>query len=311
MSAVVSCTPEFPEVEKIPRGNQIRHPHPYGFLFQGWEIFWPKDGPWEEAGWYDFLPDKDKITLYSVSFANETCQVEWNKNGWIYSTQFRSSSRRKKSKGCKKGQLNCGNDKGDKRDNILAQANSELTTAKKSSELITKRSLPTSVAKDASKSEHYVTDTLDMTREELLSSLPLKIKDMFSECVWAKWNESYYPALLLSPFDIAGKDSALKEWVKSYSSCRDKGTMSQLPHLLYWYEKGWSKYKEFKAFSIVGGDDIISYEEGIRQHWDRPYNNKLENPVENGLLTYKEDKVLSGIKMMKKDAILPKECRGG
>ena len=88
--------------------------------------------------------------------------------------------------------------------------------------------------------------------------------------------------------------------------------LSLLPHLLYWYEEGWSKSKHFKAFSLVRKEAIISYEEGMAQGWDKPpFSNKVDDPFTYGMITEKEDDILRGIKQMIQDQGMEMNERGG
>ena len=77
------------------------------------------------------------------------------------------------------------------------------------------------------------------------------------------------------------------------------------------YEQGWSKTKGFKAFSLISDKHIFSAELAITKGWDKPYTEKIEDPVKYGLLTPGEDDIRRGIVQLKDDSKRPKAERGG
>ena len=87
--------------------------------------------------------------------------------------------------------------------------------------------------------------------------------------------------------------------------------MSSLPHLVYWYQKGWSEQKDFKAFSLVAKRRIVPYHEGIERNYDKILAEKLDGPSKHDLLTEEEHKLLNGIELMKQDQNLAKADREG
>lgn len=56
---------------------------------------------------------------------------------------------------------------------------------------------------------------------------------------------------------------------------------------------------------------MISYEDGINQRWDEPFQDKINNPAKYGVLSNTEGDLMDGIEQMKIDKNLPKEMRGG
>ena len=75
------------------------------------------------------------------------------------------------------------------------------------------------------------------------------------------------------------------------------------------YKEGWSKSKDFKAFSLVDKNKIVPYAKGIAQGWDKPsFSNKVDDPFSYGMLIEQEDDILIGIKQMKQDQDMEMSC---
>ena len=76
--------------------------------------------------------------------------------------------------------------------------------------------------------------------------------------------------------------------------------------------QGWSRSKNFRAFSLVRKDIVFPYNQGIAEGWDNPdFANKVSDPFTFGILSEQEADILTGINLMKRDQLVPKICRGG
>ena len=154
---------------------------------------------------------------------------------------------------------------------------------------------------------HCITESLRMSRFDVIESLPQEMQQKFFECGWIfdPKKKLHCPVLVLSPFSI--KDgSIIEEWLKKYHTFTDN--MERMPYLIYWYQAGASSSKDFKAFGLVPKGDIIWYDLGIQQKFHSPFEEKINS---SQTLTRVEDDIMRGINQMMEDSKLSKEKRGG
>ena len=269
-----------------------------------YEISWPSI---EGETWRPFITDLEKIAFYSCSFKTNTCEVEWNSNGYVYETKFRPMERRKR----KKVDLTI------KEEAKVVAPRKRLAPTEKRHSATKGKKVSTTTKSPATKApatkvnppifneqeKHIITDTLNTTHEEILNNLP-HFK-MIHDCCFVLWKGIYRPALILAPFDIE-KGNIVNTWIARYRAYV-RGSISDMPYLIYWYENGCND----KSFSLVKGQDVFSIEEGMKKGWDCPFSDKMSDPITYGTLTPEEDAVNHGIGLMMEDNEKPKAERGG
>ncbi|KAL9190132.1 hypothetical protein ACHAXT_007343 [Thalassiosira profunda] len=328
---------ENPTIEKSPRGGRQREPAPEAFLLEDYEIYWESGGT-SNGGWRLYLEDREKVSFYSASFETRRCEVEWNNDGFIRHTSFRVAGRRKR----KRVDKSFKDEAPAKSPSKPRQKKQKRQTKQKQKKLPQrgKAKPPPKASESASEvspapepepeqeqepeydptrglgphphAEHPITTALRCTRDEVMATLPTQMREQFVDCCWVSWEGSHRPALLLSPFEVSGKQGIVDEWLSTYLSYKKSGNLAQMPHLVYWYEEGWSSSKDYKAFSLVKRGQIYPFGKGSAIGWDKPsFVNKIENPFAHGELTQQEDDLLRGIEQMKEDHMHPKQFRGG
>jgi hypothetical protein len=282
----------------------------------------------------------EHITFYSCSFAHETCEVEWKHNGRVFNTMFREASSTRTRRKPTPTPIAIHQHSPTKKQrapkpNIIAKLSDTPSTTSKAPSTA-EDTLPTPQKQKGSTPQqpanvkslfgsssmdecilgpnategNYITDALQMSRADVILSLPLEMRSMLLECCWTKWKDVPQPVLILSPFSINDGD-IIKEWVGMYNKVAKAGNMDNMQYIVYWYQCGWSGSCGFKAFSLVKKENIIPFDVGVEQRWHQMFERKINNPFECGLLTKKEDDLLQGIKRMFDDYELPKDLRGG
>ena len=259
------------------------------------------------------------LRLYSCSFANRTCDVQWKNDSRVYHTVFREASSkrvRKKpklvvmdsSRVMKCMQKSPVNITPPKPKLPTMQHEQNQSNMKQCTKCPTKSVLGSAhdsiLGSDHSR-DNYITNELGMSRITIIASLTQEMQSEFFNVGWAEWNGKGCPLLILSPFSI-GDGPIIEDWVRHYSKC--KGVPNKIPHLVYWYQRGWSESKDFKAFSLLKRESIVSYEVGIQKGWHQVYSEKIDMGQE---LSMQEDELIRGISLMMADHKLLKEERGG
>ena len=273
------------------------------FLEDDFEIYWGYAEGNVYEGWRPFLPDMNKIKFYSYDFDTKSCEVEWNGKGMIYKTKFRPASKKRKRKPSQK-----------RRDIVDYTLIARKSVQKPKQETKDAMDSGQSSEDKTEQYQHHITDTLGMTKEEVLFSLPELMRERFHDCVFIEWKKGnvkcHRPAFIISPFDLSGSDGMVEKWVQVYRKAKEKG-LGSMAYLVYWYEEGWSESKDHKAYSLTEEGSLVSYEDGMNLGYDKPtfYNKVLD--FFDSPLTDQEDKVLRGIEQMKIDQDLRKDCRGG
>jgi hypothetical protein len=307
---------------------------PDGFLANDndYQILWP-----ETNEHTSFRPNREHITFYSYSFANQTCEVEWKHNGRVFNTTFCEASstrtRRKpiplalhqlhsptKKQRCapkpmsiaKPSNIPSSSKSPSAAENALPTLQQESTSQQPIhvKSLFGSRSMDECILGTNTTESNFITDELKMSRADVIFSMPSEMRSMLLECCWAKWNNVPQPILILSPFSI-NDGEIIEEWVRMYKKMANLGNLDRMQYLVYWYQCGWSESYGFKAFSLVKKESIVPFDVGIEQRWHHMFDRKINNPIEYGLLTKKEDDLLQGIKQMMDDHELPKDQRGG
>jgi len=217
-----------------------------GLTNEEYELLWQRDNEWTPH-----LPNQDRITFYSCSFVNKTCEVEWKKEGFIETVQFRviaeQKRRRKQStqfdaqpkvpliknkKKLKKSSVSS--------DSVISKKRSRMDRKPPSKRTATSTTRATgqistgcNTAAAAAAAPHYITTTLNATREDILASLPQGMVDRFHDCCFALYGGGgiHRPVLILSPFDVTGDCEIVKQWVNRYQQYLKAG---QMPYLVYW-----------------------------------------------------------------------------
>mmetsp|Transcript_16905 Transcript_16905/g.36475 ORF Transcript_16905/g.36475 Transcript_16905/m.36475 type:complete len:705 (+) Transcript_16905:176-2290(+) len=292
-------------------GNRKPTPTPMAFLYLDgdYEIYWCLDGVGE---WSSYIPHQEKITFYEYSFSTKTCEVEWDKDGTIHHTRFRQTPPTRKRKKVDRT-ITTFTDTPKKRPRAPRRksSKSKKLSWRTTESTSTNTTVTTPGLGPFPSKPHFITEQLDTTREDLISTLPIEMRTLLGHCCWSPWKGAYRPALILSPFEVEGGNGGIAEkWLSAYMTYHSKD-ISQLPYLLYWYEEGWRQCKNFKAFSLVKKELIFSYETGIAQGWHTPFSEKMMDPHRYGMLTEEEDDILRGIQQMHEDQQLPNDCRGG
>ena len=183
-------------IEKYPVGQRIPDAGPpYDFIANdaGYEILFDNNEYWQ------YCPNKEKITFYSVSFSTMSCEVEWNNNGIIYNTTFRKVGPRKRKK-VDKSITSAADDMPKKKrctasnkkfKSIEQEATSSMPTKVSGRRIGTKKETSSNTKsmtkKQNSNARHYITDELKTTREDILSTLPEGMTSMFHDCCWVLW----------------------------------------------------------------------------------------------------------------------------
>ena len=272
-----------------------------------------------------FRPNTENITFYNYSFARKTCLVEWKKNGKVFDTVFREACAKRTRRKPEDVLLTSppANNLPKKKKQKVKSPIGNLSPA---IELQTKNKPVSSVQSGPMKSMfgsfeldetilggddpmevHFLTEALNMSRIDIIESLPREMQQQFFECGWVldRKKQLHCPILVLSPFSI--KDGNItSEWLRKYRASVEN--MDKMPYLVYWYQAGSSNAKDFKAFGLVQKEAIIWYDSGIEQKFDSPFEEKI-NSFQT--LTRLEDDVMRGINQMKEDSKLPREKRGG
>ena len=184
------------DIEKYPVGQRIPDAGPpYDFIANdaGYEILFDNNEYWQ------YCPNKEKITFYSVSFSTMSCEVEWNNNGIIYNTTFRKVGPRKRKK-VDKSITSAADDMPKKKrctasnkkfKSIEQEATSSKPTKVSGRRIGAKKEISSNsksmTKKRNSNARHYITDELKTTREDILSTLPEGMTSMFHDCCWVLW----------------------------------------------------------------------------------------------------------------------------
>lgn len=217
-----------------------------GLTNEEFELLWPG-----ESDGTPYLPNQEKITFYSCSFAKKTCEVEWNKEGFIEIVQFKVAEQKRRRKQSTRyiAQPKVPRIKNKKKlekssvisDSVAPKKRSRMDRkpppSKKAATSTTTRATEqistgcTTAA--AATAPHYITTTLNATREDILASLPQGMVDRFNDCCFALYGGGviHRPVLILSPFDVTGDGEIVKQWVNRYQQYLKTG---QMPHLVYW-----------------------------------------------------------------------------
>jgi len=216
-----------------------------GLTNEEYELLWQRDNKWTP-----YLPYQEKITFYSCSFVNKTCEVEWNKEGFIETVQFKVAEQKrrrkqstryiaqpkvpriKKKKKIEKSSADADNVMPQKKRSRmdrkpLPSKRMSATTSRGATEQVS-----TGYKTVAAAAPHYVTTTLNATREDILASLPQDMVNRFHDCCFALYGggEIHRPVLILSPFDVRDGE-IVKQWVNRYHQYQKTG---QMPYLVYW-----------------------------------------------------------------------------
>jgi len=215
-----------------------------GLTNEEYELLWQRDNKWTP-----YLPNQEKITFYSCSFVNKTCEVEWNKEGFIETVQFKVAEQKrrrkqstryiaqpkvpriKKKKKIEKSPTDADNAIPKKRSRMDRKPPSKRAAT--SATIRATEQISTGCKTVAAAAPHYITTTLNATREDILASLPLGMVDSFNDCCFALYGGRgiHRPVLILSPFDVTGDSEIVKQWVNRYQQYQKTG---QMPHLVYW-----------------------------------------------------------------------------
>ena len=280
-----------------------------------YEIFFP-----ETNDWTNYREHADNIRFYSCSFANWTCDVQWKNESIVFHTVFREASSKRARKKPKLAVMDSPRMNKCKQKSPLAITHPKpkhATMQQEPNQPNTRQQCTRHPTKSVFESPHlydsilgsnlngsnYITHKLGMSRKTIIASLTKEMQSEFFDVCWTKWNGHGCPLLILSPFSI--KDGPIiEEWVRQYINC--KGVLNKMPHLVYWYQQGWSESKGFKAFTLLKRGLIVSYEVGIQEGWDQVYSDKIAMGQE---LSMQEDALIRGISLMMTDQKLLKEER--
>ena len=213
-----------------------------GLTNEEYDLFWQRDNKGTP-----YLPNQEKITFYSCSFANKTCEVEWNKEGYIETVQFKVAEQKRRRKHSTRYVAQPKEPRKNKKKLEKSSVNSDSVAPMKRSRMdrkppSSKRAISTTTkakeqistgCKTAAAAPHYITTTLNATREDILASLPLGMVNSFNDCCFALYGGGgiHRPVLILSPFDVTGDGEIVKQWVNRYQQYLKTG---QMPHLVYW-----------------------------------------------------------------------------
>ena len=215
-----------------------------GLTDEEYDLLWPG-----ESNWTPYLPNQEKIQFYSCSFVKKTCEVEWYKEGFIETVQFKVAEQKRRRKQStryiaqpKEPRIK------NKKKLEKSSVNSDSVIRKKRSLMdrkppLSKRAATSTTSrateqistghKAAAPTSHYITSTLNATREDILASLPQGMVDRFNDCCFALYGGGgiHRPVLILSPFDVTGDGEIVKQWVNRYQQYQKTG---QMPYLVYW-----------------------------------------------------------------------------
>ena len=218
-----------------------------GLTNEEYDLLWQRDNGKRTP----YLPHQEKITFYSCSFVNKTCEVEWNKEGFIETVQFKvaEQKRRRKQSTRYDAQPKVPRIKKKKKkiekcpasaDNVISKKRSRVDRkpppskrAATSTTTRAKEQISTGCKTAAVAAPHYITTALNATREDILASLPKGMVDRFHDCCFALYGGGgiHRPVLILSPFDVTGDCEIVKQWVNRYQQYQKTG---QMPYLVYW-----------------------------------------------------------------------------
>jgi len=149
-------------------------------------------------------------------------------------------------------------------------------------------------------------EIFETEKRDMLESLPKCLKDLFGQIGFVKKGRANLPCVVLSPYDV--EEKLRRRWKLEWSQAKiHNKPFEQLQLVVFYY--GIPNSGDDKAFELVKRDQLITYDEGVKQgHHKLPaYLVRKQGNVD---LSNSERMRIVGIQEMQKELDLsPKERR--